>query len=125
MNNADKILIVDDELDICYFLSKNLAKRNISTKYVHTLADAEKRLKEEIPSILLLDNHLPDGFGINFISKIKNSYPDMDVVMITAHDSSQDRAKAYGFGVDFFLSKPFTLAEVNSVIDLLLDNRKK
>ena len=115
-----KILIVDDEADICYFLSHSLAKRSFITSFALTLKDAEAKLQTDKPSILLLDNHLPDGLGINFVSKIKSKYPDLKIVMITAHDTPQDRSKAYSNGVNFFLSKPFTITEVNRVIDALI-----
>lgn len=123
-HTVNKVLIVDDEIDICYFLSRSLEKRNFSTSIVHTLAEAEAKIKTDQPAILLLDNHLPDGHGINFISKAKNICPGLNVVMITAHDSLNDRSKAYSNGADFFLAKPFTFAEVNSVIDTLLKEDK-
>ena len=115
-----KILIVDDEADICYFLSRNLSKRDFITSFAHTLNDAEKKLQSETPSILLLDNHLPDGLGINFINKIKTKHPKLKIVMITAHDSPEERSKAYNNGASFFLSKPFTITEVNKVIDIII-----
>ncbi|MFN8290642.1 MAG: response regulator [Chitinophagaceae bacterium] len=121
----NKILIVDDEMDICYFLSRNLEKRKVVTEIVHNLADAEKKIREAKPSILLLDNHLPDGFGINFIAKAKDINPQLSVVMITAHDSIHDRTRAYSNGADFFLAKPFTIAEVNKVIDMLLKEEEE
>lgn len=118
----NKILIVDDEMDICFFLSHNFGKRNIQTNFVHTLADAEIIIREEKPSILLLDNYLPDGFGVNFIEKAKSIHPGLMIVMITAHDSTQDRSKAYDNGADYFLSKPFTITEVNNIIEKLLSS---
>lgn len=121
MTSLVKILIVDDEVDICYFLSRNLTKRDFTVSYVHTLTDAETQLQQEKPTIVLLDNHLPDGFGINFITRIKSKYPEVKIIMTTAHDSPQDRSKAYSNGVDFFLSKPFTITEVNKIIDVLLE----
>ncbi len=121
MTSLVKILIVDDEVDICYFLSRNLAKRDFNVSYVHTLGDAETQLQQEKPAIVLLDNHLPDGFGINYVTKIKSKYPDVKIIMITAHDSPQDRSKAYSNGIDFFLSKPFTITEVNKIIDVLIE----
>ncbi|MEO7394416.1 MAG: response regulator [Chitinophagaceae bacterium] len=121
MTKAIKILIVDDEMDICYFLSHNLSKRKFVTTSAYTLAEAEKELSVEEPYILLLDNHLPDGLGIDFASKIKNKYPHLKIVMITAHDSPQDRSRAYSNGVNYFLSKPFTINEVNRVIDVLIE----
>lgn len=114
-----KILIVDDEADICFFLSNSLSKKGYSTSFSYSLADAAKYLETNKPSILLLDNHLPDGRGVDFVIKVKALYPDLKIIMITAHDTPQDRARAYDKGVNFFLSKPFTLDEINKAVELL------
>jgi DNA-binding response OmpR family regulator len=123
MSAIIKILIVDDEPDICYFLSRTLTKRGFSTTFSHTLSEAEKQLQISKPDILLLDNHLPDGKGVDFVNKINLKYPEIKIVMITAHDTPQDRSKAYSNGIKFFLSKPFTIAEINQVVDRLLINK--
>lgn len=123
MSSIIKILIVDDEPDICYFLSRNLTKRGFVTAFSHTLAEAEKQLEISEPNILLLDNHLPDGRGIDFVSKINDKYPDLKIVMITSHDLPHNRAKAYSNGIDFFLAKPFTIDEINQVVDFFTGNR--
>jgi two-component system, OmpR family, response regulator len=114
-----KILIVDDEEDICYFLSRNLSKRGFITTTSYSLAEAEKQLDITNPDILLLDNHLPDGRGIDFVKKINHKYPDLKIIMITAHDSPEDRTKAYSNGIKYFLSKPFSIATINQVVDLV------
>jgi DNA-binding response OmpR family regulator len=119
MASMKKILIVDDEEDICYFLSRNLSKRGFITTTSYTLEEAEKQLALIMPDILLLDNHLPDGRGIDFVSKINSKYPDLKIIMITAHDSPEDRAKAYRNGIQYFLSKPFSITTINQVIDLV------
>ena len=121
MPSPKKILIVDDEPDICYFLSTNLSKRGFVTSYSNTLTEAASTLEKEEPSILLLDNHLPDGFGIDFVPRVLARYPRIKIVMITAHDSPQDRSRAYQNGVSFFLAKPFTIAAINQVVDLVTE----
>jgi len=118
--NAEKALIVDDEMDICYLLSGILRQRKLRTSYVNNLADAQSVLKEETPSIIFLDNNLPDGKGIDFIGTIKKLYPATKVVMITAFDTYSDRSKAYEEGVDFFIGKPFT----RDIIDKTLERLK-
>lgn len=120
-SRAFKILIVDDEEDICYFLSRNLNKRSFITSITHTLADAEKKIFEEQPAIVLLDNYLPDGLGIDHIHKLKNKCPNTKVVVLTAHDSADDRAKAYRNGASYFLAKPFTINEINNIVDLITE----
>src|ERR1700712_352875 len=86
-----KVLIIDDELDICYLLSGILRQKKLKTSYVNTLSDAEVALKNDPPGLLFLDNHLPDGFGLDFIQHIKSNYPATKIIMITAHDSAAER----------------------------------
>ena len=115
-----KVLIIDDELDICYLLSGILRQKKLKTSYVNTLSDAEVALRNDPPSLLFLDNHLPDGFGLDFIQHIKINYPMTKIIMITAHDSAEERNRALHEGVDFFLSKPFTRDMINSTVDSIL-----
>lgn len=114
MNN---VLIVDDEEDICYFLKRNLSKKNFTAHFANTLHDAQQALETYHPAILLLDNHLPDGLGTEFAEKVKRTHPEIKIVMITAHDTHTDRSIANKNGVDYFLSKPFVMAEVYEAIE--------
>jgi two-component system, OmpR family, response regulator len=114
-----KVLIVDDELDICYLLSSMLKQRNFRTGFVNSLSDAVIALQTDTPSLLFLDNHLPDGFGLDFIPFVKKNYPDMKVVMITAHDGAAERKIAYNGGVDLFVAKPLSRKLIDDAIEKL------
>ena len=114
------VLIVDDELDICYLLSGMLKQRNFRTGFVNSLSDAVVALQTDIPNLLFLDNHLPDGFGLDFIPYVKKNYPDTKVIMITAHDSAAERNTAYRGGVDLFIAKPLNRKLINDAVDQLL-----
>jgi DNA-binding response OmpR family regulator len=74
-------------------------------------------MSEKNPTILLLDNHLPDGLGMDFALEIKKDYPGLKIIMITAHDTPTDRSNAEKNGIDFFLSKPFLMTEVFKAIE--------
>src|SRR6478735_3283188 len=115
-NKISKILIVDDEIDICYLLEGILKKKSLRSTYVNTLSDAEIMLRKETPSIIFLDNHLPDGLGVEFIDYVKKYYPSTKVVIITAVDSSSDRKIAYEHGADHFISKPFDREIIYNVV---------
>src|SRR4051812_45180128 len=80
-----KVLIIDDEIDICYLLSGILKQKKLKTSYVNSLSAAEVALRNDPPSLIFLDNHLPDGFGLDFIGYIKDNYPRTKIIMITAH----------------------------------------
>ena len=115
-----KVLIVDDELDICYLLSGILKQRNFRPGFVNTLSDARTALRNERPSLLFLDNRLPDGLGLDFVPYVKQNYPECKIIMITAHDSSADRKTACENGVDLFIGKPLSRVLINNAIDKFL-----
>lgn len=112
-------LIIDDELDICFLLKSILKKRDLDVNYVNRLEDAKVALEVNKPPIIFLDNHLPDGLGVDFISYVKKNYPSTKIVMITAHDTQEDRNKAVQNGVDMFLGKPFTKDSITSALEML------
>ena len=118
-NKILKVLIVDDEIDICYLLDGLLKKKSLRSTYVNNLSDAQAILKKESPAILFLDNHLPDGLGVDFIDYVKKHHPATKVVVITAVDSSADTSNAYEKGADFFISKPFNREVIYKVVDKL------
>ena len=104
-----KALIVDDETDICYLLSHILKQKNIQTVFAGSLEEADRMLQSSnFFYYVFLDNHLPDGLGINQIKRWKEKFPFIQLIMITAHDSLDERKKAASDGADSFISKPFS-----------------
>ena len=121
---VSQILIVDDEGDVCYLLSKLLKERGMEFEQVNTIGQAETFLMEKTPDILFLDHNLPDGQGINFINNVRDKYPDVKIVLITAHDNLITRNRALRNGADIFLSKPFTSKQVFDAIEKLSTHSK-
>ncbi len=114
------VLIIDDEVDICYLLSGILRKKNLNTSYVTSLFAAREVLMKQYPDILFIDNHLPDGYGVDFLSFIKRNYPNTKIIMITAHDTGDDKQKAITEGADYFIGKPFTRDTIIKTVDTLI-----
>jgi two-component system, OmpR family, response regulator len=115
-----KALIIDDEIDICYLLSTVLRNKNIQSVLVNSLKEARQALEEmQIPEFIFLDNHLPDGMGVNFIGYLKKNYPACKVIMITAYDTPEDRSKALFEGADLFIAKPFSRDIIYKSVDEL------
>lgn len=115
-----KALIIDDEIDICYLLSSILRTKNLQVNYVNSLSEATMALDKQSPEIIFLDNHLPDGLGVDFIMQLKARHPETKIVMLTAFDNYSDRSKAFANGVDTFISKPFNKAVIYQTVDNLL-----
>ena len=121
MHEKLKALIVDDEIDVCYLLSSILKYKNLQASYVNSIDEAKRVLKGDHHSIIFLDNHLPDGLGMNFIHEIRKLDPQIKIVMITAHDTNNDKDRAYALGVDQFIGKPFTRETIFNTIERLVN----
>jgi DNA-binding response OmpR family regulator len=109
-------LIIDDEYDICFLLSRILRNNSLDVQFVNSITEGKSYLDKLSPNVLFLDNHLPDGYGIDFIKYVKKEHPETKIVMVTAHDTTEDRKRALQEGADVFISKPFSAAEIKTAI---------
>ena len=115
---AKKLLVVEDEGQIGLVLNMILSDRDFDLDYVNNLLDAQEYLEKNSPSVIILDNKLPDGFGVDFISYIKKKYPSIKIIMISGFSTARDVALENG--ADMFLEKPFSMDAVNEAIDSVL-----
>ena len=115
-----KILIVEDEGEMCLLLNILLDAKEMELDHVKYLSNAKEYLEKEHPSVILLDNKLPDGFGVDFISYIKKNYPGIKVIMISGFDSSA-KDVAMENGADDYIEKPFTRNQLFDSITRLMN----
>ena len=118
--NQHKILVIEDEGEMCLLLSLILEDQGLVVDHVKTLSAAKQFLEKEVPALILLDNRLPDGLGVDFISYIKKSLPNIKIIMISGVDPEAEDA-ALEMGADHFLSKPFTKQQLHGSINNLLN----
>ena len=111
-----KAFIVDDETDTCFLLKGILQQQGYQTGFVHSLEDAKTALQEAQPDVLFLDNHLKDGHGIEFIPYLKEQYPFLKIIIITAFDTEHDKQNAAAKGADHFMGKPFNRNSITEVL---------
>lgn len=120
INKVKKLLIIEDEADICLLLNIMLKGKHIDLEHVNSLAKAAEFLKNEQPDLILLDNKLPDGLGMDFIQILKKDYPSIKIIMISGFLPGATKDIALNNGADFYLEKPFTKETIyQSVKDLL------
>ncbi|MFT3701323.1 MAG: response regulator [Agriterribacter sp.] len=119
-NALKKVLIVEDEGEICLLLNLMLANDDVAIDHVQTLFGASEYILREKPSVVLLDNRLPDGYGIDFIDYLKENSPGTKVIMISGVDGAL-KDLALDSGADIFLQKPFTKAHLTESVNVLLN----
>ncbi|RYY85998.1 MAG: response regulator [Chitinophagaceae bacterium] len=118
-----KVLIVEDEGDMCLLLNIMLAGKDMELEHVKGLVAAEEFLQNETPALILLDNKLPDGYGLDFIPYLKKSHPSVKIIMISGYDGAAKDA-ALECGADIYLEKPFTKAQLFESLMTLLGEKE-
>ena len=115
----ENAMIIEDEEDLSLLLSIVLKQINVSASCVHTIKEARENIKKLKPSIIFLDNHLPDGNGSDFIAQAKALSPQTKIVMMTAYDSPREVNEAFTRGADYFITKPFNTSAIKTTISSL------
>ncbi len=119
--NDYRILVVDDEEDLCEILKFNLENEGY---LVDTAYSAEEALKLDINkyNLLLLDVMMGEmsGFKMANILKKNKSTQKIPIIFITAKDTENDKITGFNLGADDYISKPFSLREVMARIKALL-----
>ncbi len=113
--NICPVLIVDDDNDLCLILERVITDK-CSVHVEHNLKSAEYYLAKLEPTIILLDNDLPDGTGVRSIRHILSDHPRVKIVLMTADDSKGLQERAIQEGAVQFIAKPFQASRINEII---------
>ena len=111
-----KILVVDDEPGVCDVIKKTFTYIGFSVFTATTAKKALTIIEKETPRIVFLDIIMPDIDGIDLLKEIKQKYPDIIVIMVTAKHDDETRNAAIAAGADEFITKPFSRNYLRDVV---------
>jgi two-component system, NtrC family, response regulator PilR len=118
-----RILIIDDERPILMTLEALLKRHGYQVDTAPTASQGLKSLKTKSPSLILLDLQLPDAEGLEMLDRIKTERPDMQVIILTAHDSLHNAIESIKRGAYHFISKPYAPEELLSLVEKALEKQ--
>ena len=98
METKAKILVVDDEENICRNVEKILSKEDYEVNYVLSADDALEEMAKESYSLLISDIIMPGKNGLELLKLVKNQWPLTKVIMFTAYASTDTAVKAMRLG---------------------------
>jgi len=117
-NQETKILIVDDDKNVTFFLEEFLKQKGYAQiQIVTTGEEALKAIQEDNIKLVLLDIRLPDIDGVEVLRKIKRINKDISVIMITAFPDEKIAKGAIEEGACDYIIKPFDLAYLKASVD--------
>ncbi|HXS10033.1 MAG TPA: response regulator, partial [Candidatus Krumholzibacteria bacterium] len=118
------ILLVDDQDTIRFFLEKTLKQEGYEAVTARTGAEAVAKAREVVPDLVLLDLKLPDMDGLEVLRRIKEIFPEIGIVMITAFGDVETAVTAMKNGAYDFVSKPINLDQLLMVIRKGLESER-
>lgn len=108
---GNKILIVDDEKDICEILEFNLSNEGFDVELAYSAEEALKKLNPDF-SLILLDVMMGGMSGYKMAEKLRKEGNNIPIVFLTAKDTENDMLTGFSVGGDDYISKPFSIKEV-------------
>jgi len=113
---ALRVLIVDDEEELVSAIEERLNLRGFQARGVTTGAEALAYLADTPCDVVLLDVKMPGLGGLEVIAKIKEEQPNLEVILLTGHGSTQDAEKGMELGAFDYLMKPVKIDELVRVL---------
>ena len=109
-----RILVVEDDTDLALLLTYNLEAEGYIAERAHCGDDAELRLAESPPDLVILDWMLPGVTGIEICARLRarNETRSLPVIMLTARGDEAERMRGFSAGADDYVVKPFSVAEL-------------
>ena len=117
-----KVLLVDDEQDFVKSLSERLEMRELEARTAFNGDQALKAVKQEQPSVIVLDLRMPGMDGLEVLRLLKKAHPEVQVIILTGHGTEKDEAEAKRLGAFAYLQKPVNL---NQLMETMRKAHKK
>lgn len=124
MSVPAKVLIIEDEKQIRRFVRVALEAEGCQVAEAETLAQGLIEAGSRQPDLLVLDLGLPDGNGIDLIRDLR-SWSDVPVLILSARSQENDKIDALDAGADDYLTKPFSVGELQARVRALLRRRSR
>jgi Response regulator containing CheY-like receiver, AAA-type ATPase, and DNA-binding domains len=107
-----KVLIIDDEKNICTSIKNIVEDEGFEAVYTLTYNEGIEKLKIYDFDVIFLDIWLPDKDGMEGLKEIKKNYPETEVIMISGHGNIENAVESVKHGAYDFLEKPLSLERI-------------
>jgi two-component system KDP operon response regulator KdpE len=119
-----KLLIVDDDVTLLRCVAEYLEERLFEVSRTSNPADVIRLVFQERPDLVLLDVIMPNMDGWAVISQVRE-FSDLPIILLTGKTSESDKLRGYKLGVDDYLTKPFSFAELTARIEAVLKRSQR
>ncbi|MBP7651870.1 response regulator [Candidatus Dependentiae bacterium] len=125
--NKVKIMVVDDEKEICLSLKFMLEFNGYAVEIFYNVESAYNYLlhnEENLPDIIITDYQMQGANGIELLNKVKNNYPEISVIIMTGYGNKKLAVESMVSGAENFLDKPISAYDVLKAIEEIINKRE-
>jgi len=116
-----KVWVLDDDKSIRWVFEKALSKASLPCQCFSNTNEAINQFNHEIPSVIVSDIRMPGESGIDFLTKVKEKFPHIPIIIMTAYSDLDTAVSAFQKGAFEYIAKPFDIDKVLEVINQALD----
>lgn len=110
-----KIIIIDDEVDLCHLMKTYLEELNHDVFLAYTLSDGLQLMEEVFPDVVFIDNNLPDGLGWEKMDYLRSRFPNCRINLVSAYQYITPEMKDNTSGISI-LEKPLRLNAIKEYL---------
>jgi two-component system, NtrC family, nitrogen regulation response regulator GlnG len=120
-----QVWVLDDDKSIRWVFEKALAKANITFECFSNTNEAINKFNHEKPQAIISDIRMPGESGIEFLTKVKNKFPEIPIIIMTAYSDLDTAVTAFQKGAFEYIAKPFDINKVINIIEQALESISK
>jgi len=120
-----KILVIEDEQDLLNLIKRYLKREGFVCEEAMTYKEGFRKLNNYEYDCVILDLNLPDGDGLKLVNVVRDSEHETGLLITSARDSIEDKIKGLDIGADDYLTKPYSLPELNARMKAILRRKTK
>ncbi|AVV34214.1 nitrogen regulation protein NR(I) [Cobetia sp. cqz5-12] len=116
MSETARVCIVDDDRAIRWVLERALAQPDLEVETFERADQAEASIMRQCPDVLITDIRMPGTDGLDLMARVREKYPDLPVIVMTAHSDLDSAVASYQGGAFEYLPKPFDVDEALALV---------
>lgn len=120
-----KVFILEDDTSICGLIKVALEMNGLECKAFPGVCAFTEALSVERPDVALLDIMLPDGSGLDALRYVKERFPSVSCIMLSALSKEEDKVNGLNLGADDYIAKPFSVLELCARVNARLRSKQR
>lgn len=116
MEDKQKVIFIEDDLNLGSIISMALQSKGYEVCYANTLSGIQDMIEKDCPNILLLDLEVGNQNALDYLPFIRSKHPSLPVLIASSHNEGEEITRCYEAGANHYTKKPYDIQEIDFLI---------